>query len=231
MRENDPLMSAQQVARLYGTGINTVIKLVAEGHLPTLDKGKLVAAGRLDLPLIRRSWARSLQTPSDGAARIIQPPDGVEMHPAVAKALDFHSALAQRDPEAIASLSSAASSHGRTSAELLARWLEVTSGGFPDTSGVGSALYSLAPLSAVAARVIADAPSIPRATDRPTPALLVAVLPLVTENEDWKVDLPLFEDQQRLISLLGQPPPAEPTSDSAPPPANAPSITRSRRAR
>jgi hypothetical protein len=193
---------------MYGTGIDTVIELVSEEKLPTLDDD-LIASGRLEVPLIRQSWARSLQKASDGAARIIPPPEGSKVHPAITVALDFYSALEEGDEELLSSLSSSASSAGDSPAQLLTRWREACGGEFPETAGIGSVLYSLAPLPAVAARVFADAPSLPRAVDRPTPARLLAVLPLVEEDGFWKVDLVLFEDQETLASLLVQPPPGE----------------------
>jgi hypothetical protein len=192
---DDPLLSVSQIARLWGTGLEAVISLVNSDLLHSLDRGELIRQGHLDVPLIRASWAESIRTASDGAARILKPPEGEEIHPAVKAALDFHSALDTRDASALWAVSSGRSRQGRDAESLLERWLELTGGGFPSDSGVGSVIYSLAPLAAVGARVYADAPTLPRATMKPTPASLLAVLPLVWEHGTWRVDLPLYEGE------------------------------------
>jgi hypothetical protein len=203
----DPLLSANAVARLYGTGICIVTDLVAEGKLPTLDQGGLIAAGHLDVPLIRASWARALQRASPGAARIVRPPSGELLHPAVLAAANFHEALQVRDAAIAYEHSSAASRRGRSPRELLDRWLELL-GQPPEDSGIGSVIYSLAPLPALGARVFAEAPKLPRAVEGPTPASALAVLPVIEENRSWRVDLGLFEEHAgELLELLNQPPP------------------------
>lgn len=214
MGEADPLLSAAGVSRLYGTGISTVTELVAESKLPTLDDGALIAAGRLDIPLIRTSWARALQRPSPGAERIIDPPSGALVHPAIEAAADFHEALQIGDSAVAYDRSSRASRRGRSPGELLARWMEIF-GEVPEDSGISSVAYSLVPLPALAARVMAEAPLLPRVVNRPTPARMLAVLPMVLENGAWRVDLPLFEGSENLIELLAQPLPPDAASASS----------------
>jgi hypothetical protein len=205
MESENPLLSASQVARMWGTGLETVVELVESSTLPSLDRGELIRQGRLDVPLIRRSWAEFLHLDGDSSARIVRPPEGERVHPAFVAALDVHSALDERDAEALYRLSSLASRQGRDADALLARWIEFTEGGFPTDSGVGSAIYTLAPLPALAARVFAEAPKVPRALTRAAPARLLAVLPLVEEHDEWKVDLPMFEGPAFLPEVLTSP--------------------------
>lgn len=213
MSSDDPLLSVSQVARMWGTGLNIVVELVQSKTLPSLDRGELIAQGRLDVPLIRRSWAKFLNLDGGSAHRIIEPPEGESVHPALNVALDVHAALDEGDAEALYRLSSQPSRQNRDAASLYARWIELIEGGFPTTSGVASTIYSLAPLPAVAARVFADAPKVPRAVEGPAPALLLAILPLVEEGGEWKVDLPMFEGPAFLPDVLVSPLPGEP-SDS-----------------
>lgn len=197
---------------MWGTGLNIVVELVKSETLPALDRGELITEGRFDVPLIRRSWAEFLHL--DGSAhRVIKPPEGEEVHPALNTALEVHAALDEGDAETLYQFSSDASREKQDAASLYARWMECTNEGFPPTSGVGSTIYSLAPLDAVAARVFADAPKVPRAVTRPAPALLIAVLPMVEEEGKWKIDLPMFEGPAFLPDVLVSPLPGD-VSDS-----------------
>lgn len=210
MSADDPLLSVSQVARMWGTGLEIVVELVESMTLPSLDRGELVSQGRLDVPLIRRSWALFLSLDAnDSSHRIVEPAAGETVHPAFRAALDFHAALDLGDVEKLWQLSSAASQKGRDPDGLFARWIECTEGGLPTTSGVGSTVYTLAPVPALAARVFADAPKVPRAIERAAPARLLAVLPLVWEGEEWKIDLPLFEGPAFLPDVLVSPLPQE----------------------
>jgi len=209
MEADDPLLSVAQVARMWGTGLDIVVELVASLTLPSLDRGELISQGEFEVPLIRRSWAEFLRLDGDASARIIEPPQGERVHPAFTVALDVHSALDEGDASALYRLSSRASRKGRDPDALYARWIEYTQGGFPTDSGVGSTIYTLAPLPALAARVFADAPKVPRALTRSAPARLLAVLPMVEEEGEWKVDLPLFEGPAFLPEVLTSPMPDE----------------------
>lgn len=215
MESDDPLLSVSQIARLYGTGLETVVGLIRDRMLPSLDDGKLLDEDRLDVPVIRRSWATALQNPSEGSDRIIHPESGEAVHPAARVALDFHSALDERDADAVWRLSSAASRERLDPIPLLERWFELNEGGYPTDSGVGTAIYSLAPLPAVAARVFAEAPKVPRAVEAPTPARLIAVLPLKEEDGEWRVDLQLYEGPVLLPRVLAEPMPAADESEEA----------------
>jgi hypothetical protein len=209
MSTQDPLLSVSQIARLWGTGLETVISLVNSNTLPSLDRGELIRKGHLEVPLIRESWAEFMRTESEGAGRILRPPEGVAIHPALTVALNVHTALGTHDAKRLWELSSKRSRKGRDPDSLLARWTELNEGGYPIDSGVGSAIYSLAPLAAVGARVYANAPKLPRATSKPTPATLLAVLPFIWERGEWKVDLPLYEGENGafLPAILTSPPP------------------------
>jgi len=209
MTEEDPLLSVRQVARYFGSGIRTVTDLIQRGALPSLDAGSLVAKGELDVPLVRLSWAESLQRDSAGAGRRIpDPPEGV--HPAVEVALDFHTALFEEDADAVERLSSGTSRQGMSPQELLRVWADELDLVLQHpNSGIGTAVYCLRPLEAVAARVFEDAPPVPRAFERPTPAMMLVALPLVQEQGEWKVDLPLFRKRDEWVHYLLEPLPQE----------------------
>lgn len=189
---DDPLLSVSQIAREWGTGLDVVITLVNSQTLPSLDRGELVRQGHLDIPLIRESWAEFMRSGSEDVGRILEPPEDDEVHPAANTALAVHSALDMGDAQELWNLSSSRSRAGHSPESLLARWTALNQGSFPPDSGVGSTVYSLAPVPAVGARIFANAPKIPRVVTRPTPATLIAVLPFVWEDGDWKVDLPLY---------------------------------------
>jgi hypothetical protein len=206
---DDPLLSVAQIARLWGTGLEAVTSLVISGALPSLDRGELIRRGELEIPLIRESWAEFMRIDSPGAERILAPPAGSKVHPAARRALALHAALESGDADSLWALSSQASHKGHNPESLLARWSEINHGGYPEGSGVGTTIYSLAPLPAVGARVFANAPKSPRTIDKPTPATLLAVLPFVWENE-WVVDLPIYSGEGTdlfLPALLTTPPP------------------------
>lgn len=217
MSENE-LLSVNDIARLWGTGTDVVVQLVSSGELSSLDRGLLVAEGRYDVPVIRRSWAEALRNDSPGAGRILDSPAEDVFHPAFETAFEFHSALAEYDAEALYKLSSRQSRKGRDPDELLDVWVEVGSRMLEPRAGVGTAIYSLAPLDAAAARVLDQAPSVPRAVTKATPATLLGVLPLIEEEGSWRVDLPLFEKREEWHHLLTEPlpvPSSVPGSESS----------------
>ena len=200
----DPLLSVSDVARFYGTGTRTVLDLVSRGSLPTLDGGMLVSHGHHQVPLIRKSWAVALQEDSPGGARRIGLEEAV--HAAVAAAMDFHDAYGSADP---ARLEQACSLRSRaaTANETMERWKRELGHLDADwrAAGIGTVIYDLAPISAVAARVIADAPALPRAVEAPTPVTMLTALPLVHEDNTWRVDLELFKRRDEWLSVLAPP--------------------------
>jgi hypothetical protein len=209
----DELLGVADVARLWGTGLAAVLRSIELGQLPTLDRGLLIAEGALDVPIIRRSWVERLQQDTPGASRVVDPPAGSDFHPAAKVAYDFHGALDSGDQEGLFEVCSSRSRSGRSPAELLDRWREVGSHLTQPGSGIGTTIYSLAPLAAVAARVFADTPAMPRAMRKPTPATLIDPIPLVLEGQVWRVDLQLFEQRAEWIHLLTLPLPG---SEDAP---------------
>jgi hypothetical protein len=210
--EPDELLSVNDVARSWGTGIQAVLNVIQSGQLATLDRGVLIGEGRYDVPLIRRSWVESLQQASPGFERSLSPEPGDIIHAALQPALDFHHALCVGDADEIYRCSSLASRHNRSPEELLAAWLAVGRHLVRDKAGIGSTIYDLAPLSAVGARIFAYTPIIPRALQQPTPGDLVDVLPLVKEADDWRVDLPLFDQRAQWIHTLNESPPEDSVS-------------------
>lgn len=213
---DDELLSVNDVARLWGTGLTAVAQSIESGQLLSLDRGLLVAEGRYDVPLIRRSWAESLQQDSPGASRTLAPPPEESFHLAVEPAFDFHKALDLGDADSVFAASSAESRAGRSPEDLLAAWRAAGSHLIQPNAGVGTTIYTLTPVEAVAARIMADAPALPRAVTKPTPATMIDVLPLVLEGDRWRVDLPLFERRSEWSHLISSPLPA---SDGAPTPS------------
>lgn len=202
---DDELLSINEVARLWGTGLNIVVQLVEAEQLPSIDRGLLAMEGEYDIPLIRRSWAEALQRESPGASRTLPPPAGQVFHPAVEGAFDFHKALDLGDADGVFAASSRDSRENRTPDELLRAWQEQGSHLVQPGSGVGTTIYSLSPIEAVAARVMADAPTMPRAVTKVAPASMIDVLPLLFEDDVWRVDLNLFVKRSEWIQLLFSP--------------------------
>jgi len=83
MAEHDELLSVNDVARLWGTGLEAVLSTISSGELPTLDRGLLIDEGRHDVPLIRRSWVYAVQQALPGFRRILRPEPGEPYHAAV----------------------------------------------------------------------------------------------------------------------------------------------------
>ncbi len=50
---SDPLLSPAEVAREWGTGIQTVLDLLEEGTLKSLDDGLLALSGETNVPTVR----------------------------------------------------------------------------------------------------------------------------------------------------------------------------------
>ncbi|MGH2761118.1 MAG: hypothetical protein ACRDLD_00745 [Thermoleophilaceae bacterium] len=215
---HDELLSVNDVARLWETGLTAVVQSIESGQLLSLDRGLLMREGRYDVPLIRRSWAESLQRDSPGASRTLDPPPGQPFHPAVETAFDFHKALDLGDAQGVFATSSEGSRAGRLPEDLLAAWQTAGSHLVQPNAGVGTTIYALTPLDAVAARVMADAPTLPRAVTKPTPATMIDALPLVSEDDGWRVDLPLFERRDEWSHLLTSPLPG---SDGSPEPSGS----------
>lgn len=201
----DELLSINELARAWGTGLTTIVALIQSGQLPSLDRGLLTAEGAYDVPMIRRSWSERLRRDSPAASRTLAPPPEGPFHPAFETAFNFHKAFDLNDGNGMFAASSAASREGRSPSDLLAAWESAAPHLRQQDAGVGTTIYSLAPIDAVAARVIADAPALPRAAFRPTPVTLLDALPLVYEGAEWRVDLPLFERREEWFHLLTSP--------------------------
>jgi hypothetical protein len=199
----DPLLSVNDVARLWGTGLTIVVDSIQLGDLPSLDRGLIVAEGRYDVPLIRRSWADALREPPAGAERAVDAPEGEAFHPGAMIAYEFHKALDLRNAQRVYVLSSAESRSGRTADELLDEWYSPHL--FERNAGVGTTLWSLEPFPAVAARVFAEAPAMARALTDWTRAGFLDALPLIAESDAWRLDLPLYRRKAEWTHLLDSP--------------------------
>jgi len=203
--DDDQLLSVIQIARRFGTGINTIVTLVQAGTLPSLDRGRLIAQKRFDVPLIRPSWVESLQFDVPGKHRRISSASK-EVRNAIQAAIDFHYAVSTNDVEAMFRLSSAATvASADGPQELAARWRAGLGEMMNPSTGIATETFSLAPLDALVLWVVYDAPGVPTVSATQKPMVIATFLPLVRESDSWKVDLGLWSDQESLKLLLSQP--------------------------
>jgi hypothetical protein len=204
---DDPLLSVEDVAREWSVSVATVAPLVADGTIASLDGGRLVRRGRMDVPCIRRSWAERMRVDSPGAARRIDDPDGKKLHPAAAVAQDFRNALIAGNSQLVHALSSAASRSAVASPEeLLARWTNALGPATDPEVSMTSGVYRLDPYSGVGVRLIYETPPIPYRVEKPTPARLAGLIPLVEEDGSWRPDLGLATAGVNWSQLLAEAP-------------------------
>jgi hypothetical protein len=214
MPQDDPLLSVNDVARLWGTGLQIVVTLVESGQLASLDRGLLVRQGEHYVPLYvshgrrhcgaHRRGPRACSIRRAGSLSTLRSrlPSNSTRH--WAHRMQSASTSTRLQPREQTDRRKSCSSHGPRSV----RTSSITTPVWEPTS-------TLAPHEAVAARVIANAPAMPRAVSKPTPAMLVDALPLVFEDDHWRVDLPMFQRRLEWIHLLSEPPPGSSSSPAS----------------
>jgi hypothetical protein len=206
---NDPLLSVQDIAREWGIGASTVATLVGDGRIASLDGGRLVRSGRLDVPCVRRSWAERVCVSSAGAARRIDDPDAAFYHPAAAVAYDFHVALQDEDITQVHALSSSEAREAVESPrELLDEWLRALGPALGPGIAMTSGVYRLDPYPGVGVRLIYEASPLPLRMQRVTPVFLAGVVPLVLEHDEWRANLDVARLSVDWSVLLSAAPPS-----------------------
>lgn len=181
-------MSVDDLARAWQVAPTTVVPLVAERTIPSLDGGRLVRRGRTDVPCLRRSWAEALRVDSPGAVRRIDDPHAAALHPAAAVAFDFYAAVQDCDLEAVRSLSSKAS-QAIASDSLVDAWRAALGEAFGASTSLTTGVYRLHPYPGVGVRVIRESPPVVIRVDTPTPIWMAGLIPLVEEEGAWRADL------------------------------------------
>jgi hypothetical protein len=185
---NDPLVSIDDLAREWQVTSATVAPLVASGRMLSLDGGRIVREGRLDVPCVRRSWAEALRVDSPGAARRIDLSFTDRVHPAFAVAYQFYNAVVDGDADVVLSLSSTESRSLGPQA-LLVAWREHLGDALDDGVSITSGVYRLDPYPAVGVRLIREAPPIAVVVDKATPVWPAGLIPLKEEADGWRADL------------------------------------------
>jgi hypothetical protein len=202
----DPLVSVEDVARTWQVATATVVALVAEGKIPSLDGGRLVRRGRMDVPCLRRSWAESLRVDSPGAVRRIDDPHSGVFHPAAAVALDFHVAVQDGNGKVVYDLSSAAS-RAAAPDDLLEAWRAALGDAAGPNVSLTSGVYRLHPYPGVGVRVIHGTAPIPIRVDKPTATWMAGMIPLIEEEGAWRANLELARLGVNWSRFLTTPPP------------------------
>lgn len=185
---DDPLVSIDDLAREWQVTSATVAPLVASGRMRSLDGGRIVREGQLDVPCVRRSWAEALRVNSPGAERRIDLSFADGVHPAFAVAYEFYNAVVYGDADVVLQLSSAESRSLGPQA-LVAAWREHLGDALDDGISITSGVYRLDPYPGVGVRLIREAPPIAVVVDKPTPVWPAGLIPLKEEPDGWRVDL------------------------------------------
>lgn len=199
----DPLLSIEQIARVWKVDTSIVTELVDDGSLPTLDGGASAQHGRLDVPCARLSWAEGLRVDSPGAVRRINDPHSGFMHAAASIAAELHRALAVENIDEVWELSTQESrAEGGSRAGLWARWRAALPDGFGDDVAITTGVYQLLPHPGVGVRLVHSIAPVPHSHDRATPIPSAGLIPMIREDGAWRAHLPLAELDVEWFSLL-----------------------------
>ena len=200
----NPLLTISDVARRMGMSEKSAARLISSGVIRSLDRGLLAQSGRYDVPVVRESWLHDVEEELDerGTSRI--DPHAQGFHPAVQIVLAFLDALKQRDADAAHALSSA-----RTRAlyperrNLLRDWRSQIGRSVLGKAAVATAAYPLPIDQAVAVRLMGDPLPFTIKVVKPAVFMAVAVLPLIPEEESWRLDLPLYQRRAEWLQHAG----------------------------
>lgn len=202
-QQTDPLLSVEEIARLWKVDTDIVSELVEDRSLPTLDGGAAVKRGRLDVPCARLTWAEALRVDSPGAVRRIDDPHSGYMHAAAYVAMQLHRALADEDIGRVWDLSSQESrAEGESPEGLWARWRAALPDGFGDDVAITSGVYELLPHRGVGVRLVHSLTTVPISVDKATPIRSAGLIPMIEEDGAWYAHLPLAELGVEWFSLL-----------------------------
>lgn len=188
----DELISVEELALRWRTPVSAVADLVAGGTIPSLDGGRLASRARLDIPVLRPSWAEATRVDSPGAVRRLDLDLEDRLHPAASAGLDLHKALSDREAVAVWELSSQESRQEAGDPEQLVElWLATLGDVFSARIGIATGVYSLVPYRGVGVRLVAGVGPLPVMYDRPTPQAAVGMFVLVLERRQWYADVGL----------------------------------------
>jgi hypothetical protein len=200
------LVSIQDVALHWRTGVEAVRDLVSSGLIPSLDGGELARAGLTAVPCMREAWAESARVSSPGSGRRIDDPWGDHLHPAAARALDFYNALSDGNAQSVWDMSSTASREAfQAEPLLLEAWRDLLGGALAAPAAITTGVYDLAPHSGVGIRLTLDAPLMPERIDVPTPMRMAGVIALVQERGSWFADITVAGADEDWSALLASP--------------------------
>ncbi len=204
----DELISVEELALRWRTPVSAVADLVADGTIPSLDGGQLVRRGRLNMPVLRPSWAEAARVDSPGAARRLDLDLERRLHPAASAAVDLHKALADRDAFAVWELSSQDSREEAGDPEQLVNlWLTTPGDVFSARTGIATGVYALVPYRGVGVRIVAGVGPFPVVYDRPTPQAAVGIFVFIFEDGRWAADVLLTGADVDYVELVRSAPP------------------------
>lgn len=204
----DQLISVEELALRWRTPVTAVADLVAGGAIPSLDSGELARRGRLNVPVLRQSWAEATRVDSPGAVRRLDLDLGDRLHPAASAAVDLHKALADRDAGAVWQLSSQESrAEAGDPDRLVALWLATLGDVFSARSGIATGVYALTPHRGVGVRLVQGVGPLPVVYDRPTPQAALGIFVFVLEQGRWRADVLLTGADVDFFELVQSAPP------------------------
>jgi hypothetical protein len=204
----DPLVSIEDIALRWHTGIATVRALVADRSIESLDGGLLAQEGRTDVPVSRLSWAEEVRQDSPGAARRVDDELGGALHPAAQAAIRFFDAVRDGDADVVWAMSTPASHEIAVDEDdLYVEWLLALGDALDGHVGIATGVYSLEPYPGYGVRLVGDPPAVPERFDKATPVWPVGLLPLQEIEGQWLVDLPTATLDVEWFALLRTAPP------------------------
>jgi len=207
--DSETLVSVDELALRWRTPSSAVAQLVADGVIPSLDGGLLARRGRLDVPVLRPSWAERARVDSPGASRRLDVGLEKGLHPAATAAVELHAALADRDAGGVWSLSSTASKEqAGAPPRLLEHWIAAMGDVFSRDTGVATGVYALVPHRGVGVRIVGEVGPLPIRYDRATPQSAIGMFVFVPESDTWRADLPLTAADIDYLELTRTAPPA-----------------------
>lgn len=206
--DTDGLISVEELALRWRTPVNAIVPLVVDRTIPSLDGGHLAGRGRLDVPVLRPSWAEATRVDSPGAARRLDLDLGEHLHRAASTALALHEALADRSAASVWKLSSQASrEEAGNPTQLVDLWLAALGDVFNERTGIATGVYALVPHRGVGVRIVGGIGPMPVRYEHPTPQMPIGTIVVVPEDGDWRADVILTGADIDYVSLVRSAPP------------------------
>ena len=206
--EPDPLLSVIEVARQIGHGVEATAELVAQGSIPSVDGGQLAERGRFNIGVVRKS--RLLETEAAWANALADQPQvtkGTEdgIHPAVMSALAFLDAVRTGNDDQVVFLSTERTRERATSSRQLRRlWKRAFGSKLLKEAGLATGVYPYPDEpQTVILRLISKPAPVSYIVEKATQINSPKRLPLIEEEGVYRLDLPLFERQDKLNPHAG----------------------------